>query len=146
MIVTGWNNGSPNNTTGGGYGIRISRQDRDTYFHQEWQSVVIELEDCDATEVNLTASFWRGCTELRGRKIGRFLLDHELAPWPKRKPPRLRLEPLRSRRFKLTSEMGGSVRVPSSRARSSSAEAAMDFEQHLTQIQEHFRAKLQTVQ
>lgn len=38
MIVSGWNNGSPNNRTGAGYGIRISKDDRD----EEWDSVEIE--------------------------------------------------------------------------------------------------------
>jgi len=26
MIVTGWNNGQPNNNTGAGYGLRISKK------------------------------------------------------------------------------------------------------------------------
>jgi hypothetical protein len=102
MVVTGWNDGSPNNTTGSGYGIRISHKDRDRYFTQEWPSVTIELEGESVTEANLTPSFWRRCTELRGREIGRFLLEHRLAPWPKRKPPRLKLEPVGSRRFRLS--------------------------------------------
>jgi len=29
MIVTGWNNGSPNNSTGARYGIKIDPSDRD---------------------------------------------------------------------------------------------------------------------
>ena len=28
MIVSGWNNGSPDNRTGAGYGIRLSKEDR----------------------------------------------------------------------------------------------------------------------
>ena len=32
MIVVGWNNGSPNNRTGAGYGVRIVREDRDMVF------------------------------------------------------------------------------------------------------------------
>jgi len=45
MIVSGWNNGSPNNRTCAGYGIRISKKDRDKYFRREWDSVEIELEN-----------------------------------------------------------------------------------------------------
>jgi hypothetical protein len=102
MIVTGWNDGSPNNTTGAGYGIRISRSDRDRHFEQHWRSVMIEFEGQATTQANLTPSFWRRCTELRGREIGRFLLDHGLAPWPKGRPPKLRLEPTEPRRFRLS--------------------------------------------
>ena len=71
MVVTGWNNGSPNNTTGSGYGIRLSRRDRDKYFRREWPFVTIELEGGDTTEVNLAPSFWRRCTEVRGVAIGK---------------------------------------------------------------------------
>ena len=99
MIATGWNGSSPNNMTGAGYGIRVSRQNRDRYFRRGWPSVTIELENWGTTEANLTPSFWRGCTEMRGREIGKFLLDYGLAPWHKGKPPRLKLEPIGPRRF-----------------------------------------------
>lgn len=102
MIVTGWSNGSPNNTTGAGYGIRVSRQDRDRYFQREWPFVTIELGNRGATEANLSSSFWRGCAELRGREIGKFLLDYGLAPWPKGKPPKMKLEIIRPRVFRLS--------------------------------------------
>lgn len=32
IICTGWCNGSPNNRTGAGYGIRISLRDRDSFL------------------------------------------------------------------------------------------------------------------
>jgi hypothetical protein len=102
MIVSGWNDGSPNNATRGGYGIWMSRRNRDGYFDPEWGSVTIELEELGTTEVNLAPSFWRGCTELREAAIGRWLLDRGLAPWPKGKPPRLGLEPMGHRRFRLS--------------------------------------------
>jgi hypothetical protein len=41
------------------------------------------------------------CSELRSRRIGKWLLDHGLAPWVKGKPPRLSLEPVGARRFRL---------------------------------------------
>ena len=47
MIVVGWNNGSPNNRTGAGYGVRIVREDRDMYFQNTWSSVIIELDNGD---------------------------------------------------------------------------------------------------
>jgi len=37
--VTGWNNGSPNNNTGEGYGVRLSPSDRDSYFQKNWVTV-----------------------------------------------------------------------------------------------------------
>ena len=83
MIVVGWNNGSPNDRTGGGYGIRVTREDRDRYFQRRWPSVTIELGKENMIEVNLSDSFWRGCIELRSKRIGKWMLDRRLAPWLK---------------------------------------------------------------
>jgi hypothetical protein len=105
MIATGWSDGSPNNVTGGGYGVRISRKDREKYFQREWPSVTVELEEWGTTEANVAPSFWRSCTELRGKVIGKWLLDHGLAPWPKGNPPKLKLEPMGGRRFRLSRMM-----------------------------------------
>jgi len=102
MIVVGWNNGSPNNRTGAGYGIRMVREDRDMYFQKTWPSVIIELDTGDLLDVRLSDSFWRGCTELRNAKIGKWMLDNELAPWPKGDPPNLKLEPIGNRKFRLS--------------------------------------------
>ena len=102
MIVVGWNRGSPNNRTGAGYGIRIAREDRDKCFRKAWTSVTIELDNGDLVDVRLSDSFWSGCTELRRAKLGKWMLDHELAPWPKGKPPRLKLEPIGNRKFRLS--------------------------------------------
>jgi hypothetical protein len=102
MIATGWNNGSPNNSTGSGYGIHLSREDRDKYFRREWSTVIIELEGASPVEVNLAPSFWRRCTEFHSAAIGKWLLDHGLAPWPKGNPPKMRLEPAGGRRFRLS--------------------------------------------
>jgi hypothetical protein len=102
MIVVGWNNGSPNNRTGAGYGIRIAHEDRDAHFQNGWPSVVIELEGENEVEVSLSTSFWRGCTELRSAQIGRWLLRQGLAPWPTSNPPHLKLEPIGDRKFRLS--------------------------------------------
>lgn len=103
MIGTGWNNGSPNNESGAGYGIRISRQDRDQYFRREWTSVTIELEDDEVVEIEipLSESFWRNCTELRGAEIGRWMLRQGFAPWPEGNPPKFELISLGKGRFRL---------------------------------------------
>ena len=102
MIAVGWNNGAPNNRTGAGYGIRIAPKDRDAHFQQEWPFVVIELEGDGEVKVSLSDSFWRGCTELRSARIGKWLLRQGLAPWPTNSPPHLKLKPIRDRRFKLS--------------------------------------------
>jgi hypothetical protein len=101
MIVTGWNNGSPNNTTGSGYGVRLRQEDRDKHFRPRWSSVSIKLEGGGGVPVNLTPSFWRRCAELRSPAIGKWLLDRDLAPWPKGNPPRLHLTRVGNRRFRL---------------------------------------------
>jgi len=106
MIVSGWSDGSPNNRTGAGYGIRMSRRDRDEYFDPEWSSVTIELEGMGETEANVRPSFWHRCTELRKAKIGKWLLERGLAPWPRGKPPRVELVPAGERRFRLRQVRG----------------------------------------
>ncbi|RLI81964.1 hypothetical protein DRP04_05000 [Archaeoglobales archaeon] len=101
LIVSGWNNGSPNNETGAGYGIRISKKDRDKYFRREWEFVEIELEDDEVITVRLSSSFWKDCSELRSSKIGMWMLQKGYAPWPKNNPPKFELIPVSERRFRL---------------------------------------------
>jgi hypothetical protein len=102
MIVTGWSDGSPNNASGSGYGVRLRREDRDKHFRSAWSSVSVELEEAGAVTVKLTPSFWRRCIELRSPAIGKWLLDHGLAPWPKGSPPKMRLEPAGDGRSRLS--------------------------------------------
>ena len=102
MQVTGWNNGSPNNITGAGYGVRISLADRDKYFKKNWSKVLIELEGNREVEVKISQSFWAECHELRSAEIGRWMIKNHLAPWLKGSPPRIELQPLGGRKFKLS--------------------------------------------
>lgn len=102
MIVTGWSRGSPDNRTGAGYGIRITTKDRDKYFQRRWPYIAVELEDDDTVDVNLSDSFWRSCSELRKKEIGKWMLEHGLTPWPKGKPLKLILAPVGERRFGLS--------------------------------------------
>ncbi|MCK4416801.1 MAG: hypothetical protein KAV99_01370 [Candidatus Latescibacteria bacterium] len=102
MIVVGCNNGSPNDRTGAGYGIRVTREHRDRYFERGWPSVTIELDKENMVKVDLSDSFWRGCTELRSARIGKWMLDRGLASWPKGIPPGLKLEPIGNRQFRLS--------------------------------------------
>lgn len=94
MRVSAWNDG------GNGYGINIDRLNRDRYFSRSWTGIKVEI-DGQFHEFPLTVSFWRNCTEFRGKRIGAWLQEKGLAPWPKGKPPQFELEPLGGNRFRL---------------------------------------------
>ncbi|GAA1273963.1 hypothetical protein GCM10009677_28990 [Sphaerisporangium rubeum] len=98
MRVTGWNNGS-HHPNGSGYGLRVSKADRDRLFNPRWRIVILNLEDDQAVIVPVAPSFWRGCTELRSRDIGRWLIKRSLAPWPRGKPPLLIMEQVVANQF-----------------------------------------------
>lgn len=105
MIVKGWNNGSPDNRSGAGYGIRITKRDRDRYFEKTWTFVIINLGNGDSLKAKLSNSFWKDskpCVELRSAKIGKWMIDHNLAPWSRNSPPNLELEHIEKRIFRLS--------------------------------------------
>jgi len=102
MIVAGWNNGKANNTTGGGYGVKIRREDRDSYFHKTWASVTVEFDNGGVVGTRLSPSFWRTCPELRRKEIGKWMIDLGFACWQKGNPPKFRLDPIGNRRFRLS--------------------------------------------
>jgi hypothetical protein len=99
MHVTAWSNGRPT-SAGAGYGVRIGKQDRDRYFDRRWSEIAVDL-DGTAVPVSLSVSFWNRCSELRSAAIGRWLLDHQLAPWHIGRPPRLVLRRVAEARFEL---------------------------------------------
>jgi len=101
MIVTGWNNGNPNDKTGAGYGLILSKEDRDNNFKKSWKSINIDLEGSESIEINLSKSFWQDCIELRNSKIGTYLISRGLAPWGENQPPKLTLEPYGTKKFYL---------------------------------------------
>ena len=84
MLVTAWNKGNYN-PSGAGYGIRISKIDRDKYFKKKWKYIVLELEGKSrAIKVNTNKlSFWKDCTELINKDIGIWLIRNGKAPWKK---------------------------------------------------------------
>lgn len=102
MIVTAWNNGQ-HHSSGAGYGLRLATIDRDRFFRKDWQSVILELEDqLEQVEISISkTSFWKTCRELISIEVGRWMLQNKLAPWPRNHPPKLRLEPIGERRFRL---------------------------------------------
>ncbi len=102
MYVFGWKTQAPNVKTGAGYGIRLNLNDRDKFFNRNWDFVRIELDKGKIIKVNLSNSFWRDCIELRSKWIGKWMVEKVVAPWPKFNPPKLRLEPIKERIFKLS--------------------------------------------
>jgi hypothetical protein len=85
VLATGWHNGGPI-AAPAGYGLAISKADRDRYFHPDWREVVLDLGAFEVI-IPLSASFWRDCPELRSADIGAWLLEAGAAPWPRRSPP-----------------------------------------------------------
>jgi hypothetical protein len=100
--VTGWSNGSPL-ASGAGYGLKISRQDRDRFFDRVWTHIVLDIPGEGSVEIGLSRSFWGTCTELRSASIGRWLVAEGLAPWPTGNPPAVTMVPAGEGRFTLSS-------------------------------------------
>lgn len=94
FFATGWSNG------GNARGLRISPKARKRYFEKEWGSVSLSIPDePEPVQVNITASFWRKCTELRDPKIGDWFERTHNFCWPKGRPPRIRFVPNGPRSF-----------------------------------------------
>jgi len=99
MIVSAWNNGSYKKT-GGGYGIRIRKIDRDQYFEKKRDFITIQIDN-EEVQINISSSFWNKCPELRSEKIGKWLINKGYQKWPKGKPPKFRLIPMNKYKFML---------------------------------------------
>ena len=93
MYVTAWSNG------GTGYGLEIRESDRDRYFDPAWRSVILDLPGRGRVDVRVSPSFWRGCRELRSAEIGRWLHEHNLAPWSRGRRPRVVMEHVTGNHF-----------------------------------------------
>ena len=100
MRATGWNNGAWH-ASGAGYGIRISREDRDRHFDREWPDVEIALPSQVTATVSVSKSFWNCCSELRSAEIGLWMISAGFAPW-QGNPPVMDLARVDKRRFRLT--------------------------------------------
>jgi hypothetical protein len=73
-------------SSGPGYGIRISKADRNRYFVPGWDRVELEFPSGQRVKVSLTRSFWKpekACAELRSAAVGRWMIEQGVAPWPK---------------------------------------------------------------
>jgi hypothetical protein len=96
-----WNN-SKYLQSGGGYGFTISAADRDAHLRREWGTVDLHLPGrAEPAKVNVDkASLWKGnCLHLISREIGTWLIDNDMASWPRRRPPKFRLVPRGARAF-----------------------------------------------
>lgn len=110
MVVSGWKTSPVNNTTGSGYGIRISYEDREKFFDPDWGNVFLELPNGIIIQPNFTPAAKKDkdnkpCIELRKKEIGKWMLDNNYAPWPYRKPPHFKLEYVGKKHFKLFSKI-----------------------------------------
>jgi hypothetical protein len=70
------------------------------FFDRAWDQITVELDGDGWTQLPLSDSFWRTCSELRSAEIGRWLLRRRLAPWPKGRPPLVVLDHVSGNRFK----------------------------------------------
>jgi hypothetical protein len=105
LVWTAWNSGT-HATSGAGYGFKVPILDRDHLFEKRWQTVVLELPTkggYSETEINIAKpSFWNGtCHELISQEIGRWLRTNDLAPWPRGRPPKIDVEQIGTRRFRV---------------------------------------------
>ena len=100
FIARAWSNGSPSES-GAGYGLRVSKADRDTAFSREWTDVTLIFPDGREIRAEIKPSFWRKCSEFRSAEIGKWLLREQLAPWPKGSPPTVVLEPAGPAKFRV---------------------------------------------
>lgn len=100
MKAKAWNNGR-HHPSGAGYGVKLSAGDRDRWFQKDWAAIRIQVPGEGTTEVPLSESFWRRCSELRSAAIGRWLRGSGMAPWPKGEPPALTIEHVEGSLFRL---------------------------------------------
>jgi len=106
MEVTAWNNGK-HHSSGAGYGLKLTPEDRDRFFKKGWRSVYIQLPgSSEEVEVNIEKpSFWnQSCRELISKEIGTWLITTGLAPWESGYPPKLILERKEENHFEVISE------------------------------------------
>lgn len=97
MKVSGWKSGR----SGGTFGLRIRKRDRDEFFNKTWRFASIDF-DCDHVDIKITDGFWGDCPELRDPFVKVFLEKKGLVPWPKGHPPKMELTPFGGNRFRIS--------------------------------------------
>ena len=102
FIGTAWNDDSYR-MNGAGYGIKLNPRDRDRYFEKPNAFLKLEGKTGDISVNTDKPSFWNGtCRKLISKDIGLWLRSNGKAPWVKGQPPKLQLEPVGERTFKVT--------------------------------------------
>jgi hypothetical protein len=81
-------------------GIRIGQENRRRYFIREWKRIEIEI-DGQAHIFSLPQGFWGRRPEVQGIEIQNWLIAQGLAPWPKRRTPKVELVPISGQLFRL---------------------------------------------
>jgi len=104
LVWTAWKNGSHESATD--YGLKVPIADRDRLFDKRWQTVVLELpaeHGFAEVEVSVSkASFWTAkCHELISKEIAHWLRARRLIPWQTHRPPKLLVEEMGPRRFRV---------------------------------------------
>ena len=103
FTVTAWNNGSPKKT-GAGYGLKIKKEDRDSYFKKKYKNVFMSLEGYShQISINVDKpSFWgNACRELISKDIGLWFIKNKKNSWSKGKPPKFQATHLGENKFRL---------------------------------------------
>jgi hypothetical protein len=103
FTATTWNS-SLYHASGGGYGLRISFEDRQHFFKRDRQSIILHLNGYDhPVEVNVAkASFWnRTFGELISKHIGLWLQRNNCETWPRRQRHLVRMTVSAEREFKV---------------------------------------------
>jgi hypothetical protein len=103
FITKTWNNGHYH-SSGAGYGLKITLQDREQFFERNWQRVILHLDGYSMpVEVNVAkASFWNmACGELIKKDIGIWLQRNNRARWPSGQPFEVKMTVVGDREFKV---------------------------------------------
>lgn len=93
-VVKTWNNGNKN-SSGAGYGIRISIKDFDDL--KDWEEIIIDNDSIKRINHKLT----KKCPEIRSKIIGKFLIKNALNIWKYREPFELKLYKIEENKYEL---------------------------------------------
>lgn len=101
MQASAWFGG---NTVSPTYGVRVGKENRDTYFDPAWESVTITINGIDE-QFRITKGFWNKCPEIRdnaNKAIKQWLQsEHPPIPWAAYQNPKFELTHLGGSRFSL---------------------------------------------